>query len=63
MQTIFLIFMFTVGGMWPEEDQGNLEKNRDSLPQIQRCFWPPDLIPHPDIPGGGPSGPGEPELA
>ncbi|MCH9610078.1 MAG: hypothetical protein S4CHLAM81_11490 [Chlamydiales bacterium] len=26
-------------------------------------FWPPDLIPHPHLPGSGPSGPGEPEMA
>jgi hypothetical protein len=26
-------------------------------------FWPCDWVPHPHPPGGGPSGPGEPEMA
>lgn len=26
-------------------------------------FWPPDMVPHPVVPGDEPSGPGEPVLA
>ncbi len=26
-------------------------------------FWPPDIIPHPHIPGTGPSGPRDPDMA
>ena len=37
-----------------------IESLQDNGPQT---FWPPDLIPHPHDPNGGPSGPGKPELA
>lgn len=26
-------------------------------------FWPPDMVPHPSLPGDGPSGPKEPEMS
>lgn len=40
-----------------EEKEEGLEKNDED------AFWPPDMIPHPTVPGDGPSGPGEPEFA
>ncbi len=36
------------------------------FPQVENidavCFYPPDLVPHPHIPGDKPSGPPEPEM-
>ena len=36
---------------------------RNSSPDGPIAFWPPDVIPHPHVPGSEPSGSGEPELA
>ena len=62
MEVIFaLILGLNCGGVWdeifPPEEEG--------APQVieQDAFWPPDMIPHPTVPGDGPTGAGEPELA
>ncbi len=35
----------------------------ESEDETSNEFWPPDLVPHPDLPGTGPSGTGEPDMA
>jgi hypothetical protein len=47
MHTLLMIFMFMAGGILPEEEVFPPEKNGVPYPQINLCFWPPDMVPHP----------------
>jgi hypothetical protein len=54
MQGVFVAFLLMMG-FTPDYFEP------DSYPQAL-CFWPPDMIPHPTVPGDGPKKP-QPDLA
>lgn len=66
MEIMLAIMMaLAVGSIWDEvvePDQPPSELSQEVLPD-PHLFWPPDMIPHPTLPGEGSSGREDREMA
>lgn len=49
METLALMLSCLL--LWvPQGEEKNDIPNKPEVQKVQKCFWPPDLIPHPHLP-------------